>query len=294
MKIQMPFTIGSDPEVMIYNRSLGKIVSSLALLPDKQNPIDLNDGIFVYADNVLVEAKFPPVRTKAEFVNSFRKAFFRIKRHLGDNFKIIPVAAHVYDDSELQDRAAWKIGCVPSYNCYTQDENEIVKFNDGMRTGSAHIHIGNPNLCNYNRRHETTRLLDVFVGCASVILEQDIAEASRARRNFYGKAGEFRPTPYGLEYRVLSPFVLSSPALIELIYDLVDFTLSIVEGGESEQILNLVNGNQVQDCINNCESRLAEMILTNIREASEMPRQLLQRIGQSYNVRNFDSNWNLR
>ena len=60
------------------------------------------------------------------------------------------------------------------------------------------------------------------------------------------------------------------------------------------EILNLVNGNQVQDCINNCESRLAEMILTNIREASEMPRQLLQRIGQSYNVRNFDSNWNLR
>jgi len=293
MKTPMMFTIGSDPELMVYDRSLGKIVSSLSLLPDKHNPVDLNDGIFVYADNVLVEAKFPPVTTKGDFVKTFQKTFRRVKSHLGNNFEIIPLASHVYDDSELQSKEAWKIGCTPSYNCYTKDENEIVSFQDGTRTGSAHIHLGNPSLCNYDRRHLTVRLLDIFVGCASVIFENDIV-ASRMRRQFYGRAGEFRPTPYGLEYRVLSPFVLLSPALIELTYDLTDFTLSISDSNEVEQILRLANPRKVQDAINNCNRRLASSILNGVCRQSEMPDDLIERINYNYNVRDFNRNWELR
>lgn len=293
MKRPMQFTIGSDPEVMIYDRTLGRIVSSLSLLPDKKNPIDLHDGIFVYADNVLVEAKFPPVRTKQEFVNIFQKTFKRVKKHLGNNFEIIPLAAHVYDESELQSREAWRIGCTPSYNSYTREENEISNFQDGTRTGSAHIHIGNPRLCNYDMRHEVVKLLDIFVGCASVIFENDIV-ASRMRRQFYGRAGEFRPTPYGLEYRVLSPFVLLSPALIELAYDLIDFTLSISDNNEVEQILRLANPRKVQDAINNCNRRLASSILNGVCRESEMPDDLIRRITCNYNVRDFNRNWELR
>lgn len=294
MKTQMNFTIGSDPELMVYNRSLGRVVSSLPILPNKENPIDLHDGIFVYSDNVLMEAKFSPVITKNDFVNSFRQTFIRTKKYLGNNFEIIPMASHVYDDSELKDREAWRIGCTPSYNCYTNDENEIVKFKNGMRTGSAHIHIGNGKLCNYNTRNEVIRLLDIFVGCASVILERDNIDVSKARRMYYGRAGEFRPTPYGLEYRVLSPFVLWTPELMELVYDLVDFTLSIVEGGETNDVLNLINPRKIQTVINNCDVKLAKKILNSVQgRPSYLPDEFIARINGNYNIGNFDRSWGI-
>jgi hypothetical protein len=39
------------------------------------------------------------------------------------------------------------------------------------------------------------------------------------RRELYGKAGAFRPKPYGVEYRVLSNRWLNSEALIRWVYN---------------------------------------------------------------------------
>jgi Phage phiEco32-like COOH.NH2 ligase-type 2 len=293
MKKFTSFTIGSDPEFMVFDLSKKKIVSSLPLLPDKEHPIDLGEGILVYADNILAEAKFPPARTKAEFIGSFRNAFQRLERHLGNNFNIAPVTYHVYDEVELSDKKSWEIGCTPSYNGYTERENPIIKFKDGTRTGSAHIHIGNQKLCNFDVRHQAVRLLDIFLGVASVIFEKD-GEPSRTRRRYYGSAGEYRPTSYGLEYRVLSPYVLRNPELIRLVYDLVDFTMSIIEGGdEIQSTLDLVDPKAIQYAINEADLPLARRIFSEVAGSVGMPVSLFRRVKPTYNVRDFHKNWQI-
>lgn len=286
---KMKFTIGSDPELMIQSRKTGKILSSLPILKhDKHDPIDLKNGIFIYSDNILAEAKFPPVTTKAEFVGVFKTAFGRMKAHLGKEYTVIPIASHVYDDSELQDEKAWEIGCTPNFNAYTEAMNPIVDFENGLRTGSSHIHVGNDKLTDYDIRHKAIRLMDIFVGCASTVFETD-RDASKARRKYYGAAGEFRPTPYGLEYRVLSPFCLRSPQLMDLVYDLVDYVMSLIESGKADEVLARVDSKQVLKAINQCSLAAARKVLV----AAELPKDLFQRVEQEYETADFDKNWGI-
>jgi hypothetical protein len=73
----------------------------------------------------------------------------------------------------------------------------------------------------------TIRMLDLFLGIPSVFIDKD--RTSVARRKLYGKAGRFRKPPHGVEYRSLSNFWLSSPKLVELVYDICEFTLEFVK-----------------------------------------------------------------
>lgn len=57
-------------------------------------------------------------------------------------------------------------------------------------------------------------LCDAFIGVPSVILDPDTR-----RRNIYGKAGSFRLTPYGVEYRSLSSFMQSTPELLTFVWN---------------------------------------------------------------------------
>lgn len=288
MNKKMKFTIGSDPELMLVNTTTGEIVSSLPVLPDKHNPLDLGNGIYVYSDNILAEAKFPPVDNKKDFIGVFRTAFASMKKQLNGKFSIVPKASHVYADKELQDEKAWEIGCTANYNAYTEKQNPIVEFQNGLRTGSCHIHVGNKTLTDFHMRHKAIRLLDIFVGLSSIIFDKDV-EASRARRKYYGACGEFRPTPYGLEWRVLSPFVLHTPELVGLTYDLVDYTMSLIESGHTDKLLKIVDSVQVAKAINECNAKLAREILASLK----MPAKFMKRIEAEYDTANFEKNWGI-
>ena len=56
--------------------------------------------------------------------------------------------------------------------------------------------------------------LDYYLGLPSLLFDPDTS-----RRKMYGKAGAFRPKPYGMEYRVLSNAWLKSPELIKWVFN---------------------------------------------------------------------------
>lgn len=106
-----------------------------------------------------------------------------------------------------------------------------------------HIHIG------YDNPDEETNLaiiktLDLFLGIPSIILDKDTK-----RRELYGKAGCFRHKKYGVEYRTLSSFWLSSPVLIEWAAINTFNALGSLNGGfkiskEDEEVIeNTINTN---------------------------------------------------
>ena len=58
------------------------------------------------------------------------------------------------------------------------------------------------------------KMMDIYLGLPSIVKDRD-----ERRRSLYGKAGCFRLTPYGFEYRVLSSAMMATPELVEFVYN---------------------------------------------------------------------------
>lgn len=208
-------TLGADPEFMLYDMEKGKIVSAIGVLKnDKYTPIDLGEGRKMYADNVLVEFSFPPSDCIDKFIESIRSVLQAGQKQLGQQYRLVAKAAHVYDEEELADPKAREGGCSPNFDVYAQTANLPPAFEGGLRTGSFHIHIGSSQLQTRERKDMMIKALDCWLGLASVAFDTD--PTALKRRKLYGKAGEFRPTGYGVEYRVLGPYAIKSPELVRL------------------------------------------------------------------------------
>lgn len=273
-------TYGYDPELMVFDHDQSKIVSAIPVLKrNKHDPIDLGDGIKTYADNVLLEFSTPPSASKVSAIQMLRHAFKKIQAHLGSRYSLVARAAHNYGTEELGPKpevmvgdlpVEWEIGCNPSMNAYTGREHIPSPFEDDLRTGSFHIHVGWDRLYHMKDKMDAIKLLDLMVGCPSVIFDKD--ESNKSRRKLYGKCGEFRPTPYGVEWRVLGNYGLRSPRLVELILDLVDHTLSTIEDDLHRKILEGADWNLVKSAIDNNNRKLAEIALEDFVPKKFFPR----------------------
>jgi hypothetical protein len=304
-------TLGADPEVML-STPQGEIVSAIPVLRNnKYNPHDLGDGIRLYADNVLCEASFPPSKSVDAAVDLMRTVFSRIKQKLGDDFFIKPQAAHTFtglppkpDDDLvyrwLADKSGgiqipeeWQVGCNPNWDAYDMDIRKQKPFADGLRTGSFHIHIGNPNykdpkeemLKTAKSKIQAIRMMDIYVGCASVLFDKD--ETAPQRKALYGKAGEFRETPYGVEYRVLGNYALRSPMLTKLVFDLTMMAMDKME--YADDILNLIRPEDVQAAINDNRAKLALDILM----LAEVPSHIVRLIRYPYEMGTLAKEWDI-
>src|SRR5690554_757030 len=67
-------TIGSDPELFIWNKKTNQVVSSIGLIPgvkgDAYVPKGYPDGFGLQIDNILAEFNIPPVKTRKDFIDS--------------------------------------------------------------------------------------------------------------------------------------------------------------------------------------------------------------------------------
>lgn len=96
---------------------------------------------------------------------------------------------------------------------------------ESLRSAGGHIHIGFANIVvpfdgdiyGYTpdeQRAGLVRMLDKYLGIPSVLLEPD-----NKRKELYGKAGAYRPKEYGVEYRTISNFYLSSPEAMQWAFE---------------------------------------------------------------------------
>lgn len=190
--------IGCDPEVFVSSGN-GGIVPVCGLLGgSKDAPLRIPYGT-LQEDNVCAEIGIDPQSHNGTAVQ-YTKAVLdqlmeRIKR------EVVIKASHTFAMDELRDDRAWVFGCSPDYNAYTGRTNKRVEIEDGLRCAGGHLHFS----CDPVDTASIVQMADVILGIPSVLLDDDTL-----RRTAYGKAGAFRPKPYGGEYRVLSNFWLSS------------------------------------------------------------------------------------
>lgn len=217
--------IGIDPEFFITDES-SRAVNAVRILPGKSiNPLKKN-GINFYHDNVLAEFSFPPASTEMEFLEKTSEAL-RILRNLVSPYNVSTQAYAEFDKEEMKHGDAREIGCNPDYDAYTLTQNDLpAQFfaKTNCRSAGGHFHIGGTKtdaVCHPFMKPIFVFMLDLFVGIPSVVMDNNVY--AFRRRKLFGQAGCHRDKPYGLEYRVLSPFWLRSPSTASLMYKLIEF-----------------------------------------------------------------------
>lgn len=246
-------TIGADPELFIINEKTKKVVSSIGIIPgEKGDPWvgdDMPSGFGIEIDNILGEFNIPPARSREEFVNSieYMKNYInRFVKEKNPDLGIQCIASRMVDESQLQSDEAKLFGCSPDYNAYTEEVNKKPNgANTNLRSAGFHVHIGynNPTI---DTSLAIIRLLDIYLGLPSVVIDPD-----KKRRNLYGKAGSFRLTDYGCEYRVLSSAMMKTKDRIGFVYDQVMKVIDHLNDDKDyflnpNEVITTINGSQVE------------------------------------------------
>ena len=241
--------LGSDPEVFLKNK--GKFMAVCGLLNghDKWNPLqvpDMQQGFTFQEDNVAVEFGIPPAASCAEFVShiqAVQKKFLEQYKHL----KFSNLSCVVFPDEEMQHPAAHIFGCEPDFNAWNGHMNKKPSPPvPNMRSAGGHVHIETT----LNKRH-VIQACDLFLGVPSVLMDD-----GEMRKKLYGKAGCFRPKPYGVEYRTLSNFWIFKKKYIEWVWRATAAALKSVETYNAKDMMLL--GNEIRTAINKNDKALAQ------------------------------------
>ena len=241
--------LGSDPEVFLKNK--GKFMAVCGLLNghDKWNPLqvpDMQQGFTFQEDNVAVEFGIPPAASCAEFVShiqAVQKKFLEQYKHL----KFSNLSCVVFPDEEMQHPAAHIFGCEPDFNAWNGHMNKKPSPPvPNMRSAGGHVHIETT----LNKRR-VIQACDLHLGVPSVLMDD-----GEMRKKLYGKAGCFRPKPYGVEYRTLSNFWIFKKKYIEWVWRATAAALKSVETYNAKDMMLL--GNEIRTAINKNDKALAQ------------------------------------
>jgi hypothetical protein len=256
-------SIGSDPEAFLKN-SKGELVSAIGLVPGtKSQPHKTTNGS-VQHDNILAEFNSRPATSLLDFITNHKLIISDLNNILSPlDLHLDFIASAMCSDALLSDPISRIAGCDPDYNAWTLSKNNPASYTfTNLRAAGGHVHIAfDQAINNPKARIDFVRALDMVLGVPSVVVDND-----SARREFYGKAGSFRPKdtinfnpdigadPYdGIEYRTLSNFWLRSDSLLEFVWNGVekvynnleelsakaefykDSIISIINTGDSEK-----------------------------------------------------------
>lgn len=263
-------TLGADPELFLTQN--GNFRSAIGYIGgSKEYPRALGDrpGFFIQEDNVAVEFNIPPAISLQEWCDSIQWAKSEISKEVNKfGFDLAVVASALFPPLELQNPQALMFGCTPDYNAWKNGRrNPRPRSKDArLRSCGGHIHVGYSTDSTIDK-HRAIQLMDLYLGVPSVMMDED-----QQRRKLYGKAGAYRDTEYGFEYRVISNFWLKRPELTEWAYTQTIRALNHAAkfGKPSSKKDNYTDfierynlGNDIVKCINKGNINLSHKLITH-------------------------------
>lgn len=197
------YTLGADPEFFLFD---GNFLPACGLFGgEKGKPLDLGHGYGLQEDNVMAEYNIPPQSNPDDFARAVRHGLdlsMGYIRKATRKSRLEPYYANFVNLTRTQTRVkgADTFGCSPDFDAYLKGARapSVGAGTLGpLRFAGGHVHFG------YDSDippFVVAAFADVFLGLSS--LEYD--RQHEVRRATYGSPGRFRPTAYGIEYRVLS------------------------------------------------------------------------------------------
>lgn len=165
-----------------------------------------------------------------------------------------------------------RFGCNPTENVHEKKQKRSTGMREKFRAGGGHIHVGNLTSAEKADLPTIVKLFDIVVGNTLVLVDRD--ENNKERRKNYGRAGEYRPKPYGVEYRVPSNFWLRHYVLWSFVSGLIGNAMLHYRNGFAKDIISKFNMKDIRDAINNNDYDLAMknfLIYKEIIEKLQIP-----------------------
>ena len=219
----MKFTFGADPEIFVFSKETGTAVSAHGMVPGSKNdPFPVPNGA-IQVDGMALEFNINPASSKKQFTGNVFSVLKHMQSLLPEGLETRVAASAHFSRKYMRDQPfeAVQLGCDPDFNAYTRDINPPPYDPGNMRTAAGHIHIGwgkggyDVNSVEHlSSCYMLAKAMDLWVGVWSLYRDRD-----KFRREMYGRAGCFRPKPYGMEYRTLSNFWIQRPELSNEVFD---------------------------------------------------------------------------
>lgn len=213
-------TIGTDPELFVKDERTGAVVPICGIIGgSKGKPLDLGDGYGVQEDNVMLEFNTPPCSSPYSFVDTVREGISRCAdfvRTKQSNLTFDNASERLFGYDLLNTPQAAQFGCSAEYDAYSQgasvspvDPRSLDDSEGAWRFAGGHVHLGYESSVDFPK-FVAASFADVFLGLPSVNVDKQAR-----RRELYGRPGRYRPTSYGIEYRVLSNFWVMDEGMCE-------------------------------------------------------------------------------
>lgn len=267
--------IGADVEMFVQNLETGEVETAEYFIEGtKDEPYQFdpeNKWFGTSKDNILAEVTIPPTNDPIQWVEYLNKARAFVESRLPKGYCTVAFPAFSINEKFLQTEQALVFGCEPDYNVYTGLRNGRPEATDpNLRSAALHVHFGYKDPVAYNhadfkdgrniwvmdeQRAEIIKACDLFLGIPSLLIEPE-----NKRRELYGKAGCFRPKPYGVEYRTLGNYYLQNNALTKWVHTSAMAAIDWLNAGNRvEANLSRV----LESTINEADTEMAQYIIND-------------------------------
>lgn len=247
--------LGSDPEVFLLDKN-GKHISAIGFInADKWNPLQITDmakGFTLQEDNVALEYGIPPAATADELCFNIKAVMERSKAWVPE-LSFSKLSCTIFEKDQMEHPNAHVFGCEPDFNAWTKQPNPSPEPpHPFMRSAGGHIHVETKEY-----EIDVIRAMDLFLGVPSVLMD-----TGEERKQLYGKAGAFRPKPYGAEYRTLSNFWVFDDAYIKWVWRSSERALKNLGIADKyeESINAAINGNNKKVARQLCKELNLELV----------------------------------
>lgn len=250
------FTFGCDPELFVKVEETGEYVSAEGLIPGtKEAPHPVKFGA-VQVDGMAAEFNIDAVDNFTDFNRNIQAVMNQLQAMLPKGLILDAVPAVTFSEEEFTkapDKAK-ELGCQPDFNAWTGEVNPPPNDPDNpfLRTASGHIHIGwteGADLTDFQHIincQDLVKQLDWFLGGWSVKMDKD-----PTRRKLYGKAGACRYKSYGVEYRVLSNFWITSRERRLAVWNRLQCGIIAMQKAFYPEVVAQIYSNMLVNSINN-------------------------------------------
>lgn len=252
---------GSDPEIFAVDENGAVIPSWLFLPPKPKGPLY---GIVPHTDGFQAEFTTEAGTCHQSLSYEFRSGLIRV---LNAALAVNPLARLSYQcvvevppallASETDEHLG--LGCSPSLNIYDEPPLDVPNPRDlPVRFAGCHIHQGigaQPE----KTLKATVKTMDAILGPVMTSMFRGLEDPRR--REFYGRAGEYRLPAHGLEYRVPSSVTLCSPVTYHLVFDIGRMASHMARMGKA--FVWRADESMVRRAINELDMDCADAILAD-------------------------------
>ena len=275
-------TFGCDPEfffekngTIIGSEKVIDIKKGLSVKKDQKKNGSCSSGTpeskFI-VDGVQAEINPKPDTCRARLGNEisacFRTLYETIKADPELSINFLPTVKINKKELMSLDEKSRVFGCAPSKNSDKKSQNAVALRDPAKykyRSAGGHIHLGYDNYSTnvksvLSEPARLVQIMDIIVGNTCVLIDRDPGNIER--RKVYGRAGEYRTPPHGVEYRTLSNFWLRAYPLMSFVMSLsrvcVNIMASSIPGRDFErELLSMVDMNKIRKAINTNDFNLA-------------------------------------